>query len=261
MILHTLHLILRLLVLVGLAAAPAPGQAVGDRVPAGCFRMGAADHFTDERPVHAICVDAFLLDRTEVTAAAYAACVAAGRCTAARPFDPASPTRRRCTAGHPGRTAHPVNCVTWDQARSYCAFAGGRLPTEAEWERAARGDTGQRFVTGEAALAHPRAALSPPDPATGGTTPVGTHAGDRGPYGALDLQGNVSEWVHDAYDSTYYRRSPSHNPEGPRSGDGHAVRGCSFRCGPGSALLPATTRQFSLSWDPTLGFRCVRSGR
>jgi eukaryotic-like serine/threonine-protein kinase len=247
-------------------AGTAPLAVAGRvRLPATCLSLGGRSGFPDERPAHTVCLDAFALDRTEVTVAAYARCLAAGKCTAPIAHVPGRPTRRHCTHGRLGAEQHPVNCVTWEQARTYCAWAGGRLPTEAEWERAARGDGRTRFVTGE----------SPPDcrhavlfalPGTTGCLPLGTAAVgsrgvDRSSHGVLDLTGNVSEWVSDWYDSGYYRRSPSRNPEGPRSGDGHGLRGCSFRCSPGSAQLGPTARQYGATWDPTVGFRCARSTR
>ncbi len=183
--------------------------AVPDRAPlgmlavaGGTFAMGADDEGEqDERPRHSVTVGAFWLDETEVTVAAYAECVAAGVCRA-----PDSLAGSRLTSGHPEafkKGDHPVVGVSWFDASGYCAFRGKRLPTEAEWERAARGDDGRHYVWGNEA----------PDPARHGvfggrlsTEPVGSYPAGRGPYGHLDLAGNVWEWMADEYDPYAYRR-------------------------------------------------------
>ena len=118
-----------------------------------------------------------------------------------------------------------------------------RLPQEAEWERAAFG-----MRPG----AWPRAKQ---------TAPVGTRPKDRSRAGVLDLGGNVSEWTADWYAKAYYKRSPEKQPRGPKSGRAHSVRGCHFRCPKGSRLRRATTRHYSATWDPTIGFRCARGRR
>ncbi len=111
-------------------------------IPAGTFRMGNAREKRGDGPEHEVQLSAFEIDRTEVTAKAYASCVAAGACD-----EPAK--KRFCTGGVPGLELHPINCVSWKQAAAYCAFVKKRLPTEAEWERAARGTDGRRFVWGD----------------------------------------------------------------------------------------------------------------
>jgi formylglycine-generating enzyme required for sulfatase activity len=165
------------------------------RVPAGTFTMGA-DHGgeEDERPAHAVTLAAFWLDRVPVTNDAYAACVHASACPALGPRDP------KYT-----RPEQPVNTVTWDGAKAYCAFAGKRLPREAEYERAMRGDDGRTYAWGNADPTPERAAYGRPLDA-GSTDDVGSHPAGRGPFGHDDLAGNVWEWVDDAYDPYAYRR-------------------------------------------------------
>jgi formylglycine-generating enzyme required for sulfatase activity len=160
-------------------------------VPAGPFLMGAdAGGEEDEHPAHTVTLPAFWLDRTEVTSAAYDACVKARVC---RPRGP--------RASHPGPTL-PVTGVSWDDARAYCARAGKRLPREAEFEKAARGTDGRRFAWGNAAPTRAlTVALGEPRPA-----PVGSRPAGRGPYGHDDLAGNVWEWMADLYDPIAYRR-------------------------------------------------------
>lgn len=171
-------------------------------VPAGNFVMGSADEGElDERPAHHVTVAAYWLDQTEVTQAAYAECVAAHVCAA-----PADLSRSKLVFGHASEFSkpdHPVVGVSWNDAVTYCTFRGKRLPGEAEWEHAARGDDGRRYVWGNES----------PDPQRHGvfgglhaTQAVGRYPGGRGPFGHYDLAGNVWEWVADEYDPYAYRR-------------------------------------------------------
>jgi formylglycine-generating enzyme required for sulfatase activity len=171
-------------------------------VPAGTFTMGSADEGElDERPAHRVSVGAYFLDRTEVTQAAYAECVTAHACA-----PPADLSHSALVYGHPGefiKPDHPVAGVSWDDAVAYCRFRGKRLPGEAEWEHAARGGDGRRYVWGN----------EPPDPRRHGvfggrraTEAVGRYPEGRGPFGHEDLAGNVWEWVADEYDPYAYRR-------------------------------------------------------
>jgi formylglycine-generating enzyme required for sulfatase activity len=178
-----------------IASPCAPGMAW---IPARVFQMGSppGDGYDDERPAHAETVPAFCLDRTEVTVAAYRACVAAGACT--------EPDRgARCNWGVAGRDDHPINCVDWTQARAYCAQAGKRLPAEREWELAARGVEGRSFPWGEAPPARQACWNGEGNDAGKGrretTCAVGSHPGGDTPEGVHDLAGNVWEWVEDVY--------------------------------------------------------------
>lgn len=179
-------------------------------VPAGTFTMGTdTGGQEDERPAHPVTLRAFFLDRTEVTNAAYDACVAAGAC---------KPNARSLAAvTHVGDDARfhgpkqPVNGVTWFDAHDYCAWRGARLPTEAEVERAIRDDDGRRFPWGNDAPTATRAAFGR-RLETGATDDVGSHPSGRGPYGHDDLAGNVWEWTADEYDPYAYRRATA--PEG-----------------------------------------------
>ena len=226
--------------------------------------MGSNVNYADERPAHRVCLTGTTLDRNEVTVAAYARCVARHRCGAPVSHQGSHPTRKRCNWRSSGRGKHPVNCVTWKQARQYCVWAGKRLPTEAEWERAARDSRRLRLRRRRATCAM---AVIAADSGrrlgcgAGGTRRVGSRAGDRSTTGVMDLTGNVSEWVADWFSLGYYRGSPERDPRGPRRGRSHAVRGCSYQCVPGSRLLRPTARQFSATWDPTIGFRCASRGK
>jgi formylglycine-generating enzyme required for sulfatase activity len=186
------------------AAAPPKRQLPPDmlEVPGGTFDMGANDEGEqDERPAHRVTLASFLLDQTEVTNAAYAECVKAGKCRA-----PDSLAASKLTNGQPHvfkKPDHPVVGVAWSDAKAYCEFNGKRLPREAEWERAARGSDGRRYVWGN----------DEPDPKRHGvfggqatTRPVRGYPDGRGPYGHFDLAGNVWEWLDDEYDPYAYRR-------------------------------------------------------
>lgn len=170
------------------------------RVAGGTFQMGArGEGEGDERPMHAVTLEAFDLDETEVTNEDYARCVRARVCTA--------PDPRSATLNHYGndqrfrRPRQPVSSIDQGQARRYCHWVGRRLPTEAEFERAARGDDGRRFPWGNDRPTREHAVFS-----QGVTEDVATHPLGRGPYGHHDLTGNVWEWSSDRYDPFAYRR-------------------------------------------------------
>ena len=223
-------------------------------VPAGDFLMGslAGVGFAEEHPQHTVYLDAFWIDRTEVTNEQYAQCVAAGVCTA--------PARSNSFnhASYYGNTQYdhyPVIYVTWDNAIAYCTWAGRRLPTEAEWEKAARGTDGRTYPWGEG-VDCTRANYSE---CVRETSPVGSYPSGASPYGALDMAGNVWEWVSDWYDSGYYSVSPSSNPSGPSSGDYHVVRSGSWY-NAGDYIRTANRYWYAYdSWNFKLGFRCALS--
>jgi formylglycine-generating enzyme required for sulfatase activity len=237
-------------------ANPTPGPRAGDiwtrptdgavmiYVPAGEFVMGSSDQdvetildactscsrawYSDEQPQHTVYLDAFWIDRTEVTNAQYLQCVEAGAC------------RELECWGDEGFDApnQPVVCVGWDDARVYAAWAGGRLPTEAEWEKAARGADGRTYPWGSSfdgtrlnfcdrncAKEYSDAEA---DDGYAQTSPVGKYPAGASPYGALDMAGNAIEWVADWYEPDFYARAPSHNPGGPGFGEGRILRGGSY---------------------------------
>ncbi len=226
---------------------PVAGMVIVD---AGPFMMGCNDGVDDlcnqdESPYHEVTLDCFQIDSTEVTRADYNTCIEAGVCTTpACDFDPV------------GLAEHPVTCVTWDDAAAYCAWAGKRLPTEAEWEKAARGTSGVRYPWGndwfdDCDLVN--ANLCRLD-----TEPVGTHPTGASIYGAMDIAGNVREWVNDRYGSTYYTASPAENPQGPDMGALRVIRGGSWN----SSVVEFRT-SFRGADAPTLadnetGFRCAK---
>jgi formylglycine-generating enzyme required for sulfatase activity len=215
------------------------------KVPGGTFHMGSTTGEPDERPVHTVRLKSFELQRTEVTQKAYGRCVQAGACRPARRYPSLS------------KPALPVVGVTWHDARAYCTWRGMRLPSEAEWERAARGTDGRRYPWGETLEckranfgnflgAGPCAAHNP-----GRVLPPGSRTGGASPTGAQDMAGNVWEWVEDTY-GPYPRGGKG------ASGTRRVVRGgscCSY------FAMPTTTNRLSFPpgyRDRDLGFRCAR---
>jgi formylglycine-generating enzyme required for sulfatase activity len=160
-------------------------------VPAGELDMGAADGEPDERPVHRVRIGAFDIDSTEVTTEAYAECVRAGRC------EPPSNFHEGCNGSGADVARHPVNCVTWKMADAYCRWRGARLPTEEEWEYAARGPESQTYPWGNEAAADKSCWNRPAGKPR--TCAVGTFPSDTSPFGALDMAGNVAEWTASPY--------------------------------------------------------------
>jgi len=223
-------------------------------VPAGEFVMGS-DRYGDEKPRHTVYLDAFYIDRYPVTNAEYKKFVEA---TKHRP-----PSHWQSGKIPPGRETHPVVNVSWDDAAAYAAWAGKRLPTEAEWEKAAGWDDikreqrvypwGDRFDS---------ARCNSKESGIGDTTPVGKYSpqGDSF-YGVADMAGNVWEWVNDWYDEEYYNNSPKENPQGPASGSSRVLRGGSWVNF--DYFVRASDRSWSApdDWDGSIGFRCARSVR
>jgi formylglycine-generating enzyme required for sulfatase activity len=229
-----------------------------DYVPAGNFLMGsdktidsqAADN---ELPQHTVYLDAYRIDQTEVTNAQYARCVASGQCTS--PQSTSSSTRSSYYEDSQYAN-YPVISVDWNQAQAYCAWSGRRLPSEAEWEKATRGTDGRIYPWGNAA---PDQSLLNFNDNKGDTTAVGNYPSGASPYGALDMAGNVWEWVNDWCSSTYYAQSPPKNPSGPTSGDGRGLRGGSWDSS--GRLVRSADRGWSapVSWLSGIGFRCAVS--
>ena len=189
-------------------------------VPAGEFHMGSTEGDSDEQPVHAVALDAFWIDRTEVTNGQYGQCVRAGACDP--PIDTASQTR----SSYYGNSAYadlPVIYVSWRQATAYCEWAGTRLPTEAEWEYAARANAGWRYPWGNSAPSCDRANYAG---CVGDTARVGSYPAGASWCGALDLAGNVWEWVADWYGE--YPSGRQLDPRGPSSGSDRVFRGGSW---------------------------------
>jgi formylglycine-generating enzyme required for sulfatase activity len=209
----------------------------------GCNASVDTDCLADEKPMHTVTLSAFAIERTEVTQNQYSTCVAAGACS------PPS-CGWVCAEGD-----HPAGCIEWAQAKAYCAWVAGRLPTEAEWEAAARGADGRKYPWGNEEPDCTRVAMAG---CSTSSDPVGQHPTGASPFGALDMAGNVVEMVADWYDSSYYQVSPTVDPTGPASGTRYGGRG-------GGYLSVAVWQRTSARdvYDLTdsaksLGFRCAR---
>ena len=282
---------------------PSPGEtwtspadhAVLVYVPEGDFDMGSNKEddsaaYVDEIPRHSVWLDAYWIDRTEVTRGQFNRCVRTGAC--------AFPLEKWEALYDPDKAEYPVIEVTWDQAKAYCAWAGRRLPTEAEWEKAARGTDRRRYPWGNETpdgsrlnfcdvncAATPEWKIEDANDGYGGHAPVGSYPAGASPYGALDMLGNVEEWVLDWYAADYYEISPERNPPGPEEPGGYpyianrgrVVRGNSYLGstvsftpvapdGSVSPYGPVSLLRVTSRWlqgaefpSPTIGFRCVLS--
>jgi formylglycine-generating enzyme required for sulfatase activity len=220
-------------------------------VPAGEFMMGSTAGDPDELPAHKVYLDAFFMDKHQLSVAQYARFLEDTQHEAPPEWS---------LMNRPQHRNRPVANVDWTEADAYCKWAGKRLPTEAEWEKAARGTDGRTYPWGNEP---PTGIRVNAGKATWGNhavlTPSGTFEEGKSPYGVYDMAGNVWEWVNDWYDPDYYKTGPRHNPTGPPTGGYKAIRGGSW----GSALkdLRSSDRETHL---PSFrgfgtGFRCAKT--
>jgi len=222
------------------------------RVAAGEFTRGNLYGFPDERIEKRIFLDEFYIDQYEVTNRQYAACVRAGRCNLPRL------PRSVNFANYYAATEfgnHPVIWVSWQDGADYCAYRGKRLPTEAEWEKAARGPENTLYPWGKAEPT----AESNFNYIIGDASAVGSFPQDHNGYGVYDMGGNVREWVYDWYQWDYYQTASQNNPIGPDEGVTKVLRGGSWN---DVAIYVRTTSRKNFlpdSYDSNLGFRCATS--
>jgi len=213
-------------------------------IPAGTFSMG----YGGDAPVHSVSLGGYWIQQTKVTNQMYTLCVQAGVCS--------SPTQELGgpVFTNPGFASNPVVGVTWDQAQAYCGWVQGSLPTEAQWEKAARGANGNSYPWGNS---DPTCDLLNFANCYGRTTNVNNYALGKSPFGLYDMAGNVFEWVFDWYDAAYYAQSPADHPTGPDSGKYRGVRGSSFESADIQAL--SAIRRFNEPTDSgrDIGFRCA----
>ncbi|MEW5939185.1 MAG: bifunctional serine/threonine-protein kinase/formylglycine-generating enzyme family protein [Chloroflexota bacterium] len=220
-------------------------------IPAGTFPMGSNDGNSDERPVHDVYLDAYYIDTYEVTNALYKTCVDAGVCDP--PVYNRYPSSGYQRYDNTEYQRHPV-MLNWSMSKKYCEWRGADLPTEAQWEKAARGTDGRTYPWGEGIdctkANYDRSCV-------GDTTAVGSYESGKSPYGIYDMAGNALEWVKDWYMATYYKTSPIKNPLGPDNGIFRVLRG-----GEWWSSLNNVRASFRNPGSPDnsfgYGFRCAR---
>ena len=222
-------------------------------VPAGLFTMGTDSGTNDERPVHTVTLDAFWIDKTEVTNAMYALCVKAGQCSA--PSQKSS-AKNPNYFGNSQFDTYPAIYVTWENANAYCKWANRQLPTEAQWEKAARSD--QKYVYPWGDTKPDQTKLNYSDH-VGDTTEVGKYPSGASIYGAMDMTGNVWEWLNDWYDESYYGRSPAQNPTGPTSGQYRILRGGAWGNYDFDVRTSNRSKLEPTNFNDIIGFRCASS--
>jgi len=216
------------------------------KIPARPFIMGSDSGARDEHPAHSVYLNGFWMDRHEVTTAEWNAYAQA--------------------MNLPLRSApddHPIISVGWPDALAYCQWVGKRLPTEAEWEKAARGTDGRTYPWGEG-MERTRANYGTDvccdvDASDGYslTSPVGHYPQGESPYGVRDMAGNVWEWVADWYDATYYARSPRRNPQGPSTGTRRVIRSSGWQVETPQVRIFTRVASNPLDRNHSTGFRCA----
>jgi formylglycine-generating enzyme required for sulfatase activity len=212
-------------------------------VPAGCFMMGSEDENDDAMPVHEVCLSGFWIGETEVTNEQYKVCVDDGAC---------EPPADRIYFDDQNYADYPVVFINWHQADAYARWNDCRLPTEAQWEYAARGPEGSIYPWGVNTPSCQQANIGG---CVGNAAPVGERPAGATWVGALDMNGNVWEWVADWYGS--YPAEPQLDPTGPVSGDWRVLRGGAFNVGLTDARSVYRAKQNPLVKNPPNGFRVV----
>jgi len=222
-------------------------------VPAGEFEMGSGEHEgeADERPRHRVHLDAYYMDQYQMTVSRYVKFIEATK---------REPPKFWNEVRLPEGGDLPVVGVDWLDAEAYCQWAGRRLPTEAEWEKAARGADGRKYPWGNEEPTSRHANFGKQEKDELPLTPVGRYEAGKSPYGIYDMAGNVWEWTADWYDENYYRQSAPRNPQGPSQGLSKATRGGAWdrhqfnlRAANRSGMTPTNRLK-------SLGFRCAQDG-
>jgi len=252
-------------------------------IPKDTFKMGSDDGDVDEKPVHDETVEAFCIDKTEATVEAYAACVKTDKCKAApttAQWEGSSAQyvalwNQFCNANRAGREKHPINCIDWNMADAYCKANGNRLPTETEWEYAARGSDGRKYPWGNEPPDKTRLNACGPECVTmmkskgqtawttpmykeddgfSDTAPVGQFAAGKSPYEVLDMAGNVWEWTDSPYTTNYDPKN------GKQNNNLRVLRGGSWSNGSASFVRAAGRFRYAPTYrNSNFGFRCART--
>jgi formylglycine-generating enzyme required for sulfatase activity len=245
-----------------------PSSAEMILIPGGTFLMGSTQEgvqqaaswcgcdpsrFEDELYMHEVYVSSFYIEKYEVTNEQFMAFVeATGYETDAEKKPEAHTWRTEFT---PGKENHPVVWMSWNDANAYCAWAGKRLPTEAEWEKAARGTDGRLWPWGND---WDNSRLNMGETRRKTTTEAGSFPNGASPYGVMDMAGNVWEWVNDWYGSTYYQQGKDRDPMGPESGEDRVLRGGAFNNGIQDVRTANRHKGGMAGYAPDHGFRCAK---
>jgi formylglycine-generating enzyme len=230
-------------------------------IPAGPFTMGSNDGFPNERPEHTVTLDAYYIDQYEITLTLYRKFLEAVNHESPPTWDDEAST----TVGD-----RPAIGVKWESAAAYCKWAGKRLPTEAEWEKSARGTDGRRFPWGDMQpfidIANYNRGMWVSEAITlvavtsgleGMSVRHGLKDGGKSPFNIFHMAGNAAEWVADWYERDYYQRSPGRNPPGPSAGEKRVLRGGSWADVPSALRVTARFSAEPDFEDRTIGFRCA----
>jgi formylglycine-generating enzyme required for sulfatase activity len=230
-------------------------------IPAGPFTMGSNDGLPNERPEHTVTLDVYYIDRYEVTLSLYRKFLESGKRESPPTWDEEAAT----AVGD-----RPAIGMRWESAAAYCQWAGKRLPTEAEWEKAARGTDGRRYPWGDMQpfvdIANYNRGMWVSEAITlvavtsgleGMSVRHGLKEGGRSPFGVSHMAGNAAEWVADWYVRDYYQKSPGRNPLGPATGGRRVLRGGSWADLPSALRVTARFSAEPDFEDRTIGFRCA----
>jgi formylglycine-generating enzyme required for sulfatase activity len=253
----------KMIVLLAKTQAPSESPTEWALVPGGEFEMGAEGDpaATDEGPKHKVNLDSFYIGKYEITNQQYHTFVKTTGRKAPVNEDPKYSIWRGEDILE-GTANLPVINVTWDDATAYCKWAGGRLPTEAEWEKAARGTDGRTYPWGNDPVTGNRTNYSIENvtfwegPAT--LAKVDQYEFGKSPYGAYEMAGNVWEWTQDWYDESYYKHSPAKNPAGPSEGKEKVVRGGSWQSNPQTVRSANRNKHLTTDRRVYVGIRCAK---
>jgi formylglycine-generating enzyme required for sulfatase activity len=221
------------------------------QIPEGPFTMGSAEGDPDETPEHQVYLKSFYIDKKEVTQAEYDRFL--GMTKRQKPGFPVFEDDQAKIL----KPELPAIGVSWSDAEAYCRWAGKRLPTEAEWEKAGRGEGKRRYAWGDEFVPG-QANLDGREDGFQYLAPPGALEAGRSPYGVYDLTGNVAEWVADSYDESYYKKAPYRDPPGPEESDLKVIRGGSWRETSHNARLAKRFAAKRWRTDSTIGIRCAR---
>jgi formylglycine-generating enzyme required for sulfatase activity len=222
-------------------------------IPEGPFKMGSKDGDFDEAPEHQAYLSTFYMDKYEVTQGEYERFVKATK--RGKPFVPVFEDDAQKIL----KPEFAAMGMSWMDADAYCQWAGKRLPTEAEWEKAAKGEGNRKYPWGDEVDAT-RANLDGEEDGYKYLAPPGKFQAGRSAYGLYDMAGNVAEWVSDTYDDKYYKKTPYRDPKGPEDGQNKVIRGGSWRESPAGARLAKRFQARMWRTDATIGFRCAKDG-